>query len=145
MKKRLILPASIILLTFLYVRAGDDKNEVQATLRSVTVYRSGAEMVHNATASLKAGTTILVIDNISNSIDINSVQIKAPAAITILGFEFSNNYIVNQEKTPRMQLLEDSLQHVQENISRLDLSINNTAELLEVLRPTAILKANKMG
>ena len=61
--------------------------------KSVTVYRSGAEMVHNASAILKAGNNEIIIDNISNTIDSNSIQIKAPSSVTILGFEFSSNYI----------------------------------------------------
>ena len=105
------------------VHAGDERNEVQASLKSVTVYRSGAEMVHNASANLKAGINEVIVDNVSNSIDSNSIQIKAPSSVTILGFEFSSNYIVNATKSVHMQLLEDSLGHIQANVDKLDLLI----------------------
>lgn len=144
MKSKLIL---IIVITFSLVKvyAKDDKNQLQASLKSVTVYRSGAEMLHTVSATLKQGNSELIIDNLSNNIDVNSIQIKAPAAVTILGIEFSNNYIVNEEKTPRMQLLEDSLQHVQENIGRIDLSLNNNHELLEVLKANQDIKGEQTG
>src|ERR1044072_808550 len=121
--------------TFIFsVYANDERNEVQASLRSVTVYHSGAEMSHFASATLKAGNNEVIIDNISNNIDNNSIQIKAPSSVTILGFEFSSNYIVNTSKSARMQLLEDSLQRVEDVIDKLELSINNTKELLDVLK-----------
>lgn len=144
MRKRIILTTTIAFL-FFTVKATDDKNEIQANLRSVTVYRSGAEMIHNASATIKQGNSELVIDNLSNNIDINSVQIKVPSTVTILGIEFSNNYIVNAEKTPHMQLLEDSLQHIQESIGKLNLSVSNTTELLEVLKANRDIKGEQSG
>jgi hypothetical protein len=125
--------------------ANDERNEVQASLKSVTVYHSGAEMIHFASASLKAGNNEVIIDNISNSIDSNSIQIKAPSSVTILGFEFSSNYIVNTNKPARMLLLEDSLQHVQSAINKLNLSINNTKELLDVLKQNRDIKGEQTG
>jgi hypothetical protein len=125
--------------------ATDDRNEVQANLKSVTVYRSGAEMVHLASANLKAGSNEVIIDAISNNIDSNSIQIKAPSSVTILGFEFSSNYIVNSNTSARMQLLKDSLQHVQDAIDKLDLSIINTKELLDVLKQNRDIKGEQNG
>ncbi len=127
------------------IYANDDRNEVQANLKSVTVYHSGAEMIHFASANLKAGNNEVIIDNISNSIDSNSIQIKAPSSVTILGFEFSSNYIININKSPRMLLLEDSLEHIQSNIDKLDLSINNTKELLDVLKLNRDIKGEQNG
>ncbi len=125
--------------------ANDDRNEVQASLKSVTVYHSGAEMVHFASAILKAGSNEVIIDAISNNIDSNSIQIKAPSSVTILGFAFSSNYIVNTSKSARMQLLEDSLQHLQDAIDKFKLSIINTKELLDVLKQNRDIKGTQNG
>jgi hypothetical protein len=112
----------LYLIFFLFnVYANDERNEVQASLKSVTVYRSGVELVHNASAILRAGNNEVIIDNISNAIDSNSIQITAPSSVTVLGFEFSNNYMMSTGKSPRRQMLEDSLQHIKDNIGRLDL------------------------
>lgn len=144
MNSKLILTIAISF-SFLFGSAKDDKNQLQANLKFVTVYRSGAEMMHTVSATLKQGNNELIIDNLSNNIDINSLQIKAPAAVTILGMEFSSNYIVNEEKTPRMQLLEDSLQRVQDNIGKIDLSVNNNNELLEILKANQNIKGEQTG
>jgi hypothetical protein len=129
----------------LNVYANDDKNEVQSTLRSVTVYRLGAEMTHTFSVSLKAGQNQVLIDNISNAIDSSSVEIKAPSSVTILGFEFSNNYLINPVESPHILVLEDSLKHVQDNIDKLDLSIINTKELLDVLKMNRDIKGQENG
>lgn len=134
-----------ILLPVYTLFANDERSEIQATLRSVTVYRSGAEMIHNAAASLKAGNNEVIIDNISNNIDSNSIQIKAPATVTILGFEFSSNYMVNPGKSPRIILLEDSLQHIQDILDKLDQSINNIQEQLQVLQLNRDIKGEQTG
>jgi hypothetical protein len=102
-------------------------------------------MLHTVIATIKQGNSELIVDNLSNNIDVNSIQIKAPGAVTILGIEFSNNYIVHEEKTSRMQMFEDSLQHVQDNISKISLSVNNTTELLEVLKANRDIKGEQDG
>ncbi len=132
-------------LLFFTAYATDDRNEVQAILHSVTVYRSGAELTHTTTATLKAGNNELVIDNISNGIDSNSLQIKAPLSITILHWEFSKDYLVSNTVSQRQQALEDSLQKVQETIARFDAAISNTKELLEVLKLNRDIKGTQTG
>lgn len=144
MKQGIILTTAAIFFIF-STYAADDKNEIQASLRSVTVYRSGAEMIHNVSAILRQGNNELLVNNLSNNIDINSIQVKAPAAVTILGIEFSNNYTVTAEKTQHMLLLEDSLQRMQENISKINLSLNNNTELLEVLKANRNIKGEQNG
>ena len=78
------LPVGILFVSFLAV-AADDKYTVSAHLKSVTIYRSGAELTHDTKALLVQGNNELVIDGVSNGIDINSIQIKVPSAVTIAG------------------------------------------------------------
>ena len=63
--------------------ANDEKNTVTATLKTVTIFRSGAEMIHTAKASLERGNSELIIEGMSSYVDINSIQINCPASITI--------------------------------------------------------------
>ena len=132
-------------LLFLSHAFADDRNEVSATLKTVTVYRSGAEMMHTAAAQLKAGSNEVIIDNISYNIDSNSIQIKAPSSVTILHFEFSNNYLTNTTRTQRALMLDDSLQRLEDGIEKLDASIANTKELLEVLKLNRDIKGQQNG
>lgn len=144
MKSTLFLTLVQIIL-FFTAYAADDKNEIQANLKSVTVYRSGAEMMHTASTVLKQGNSELIIDNISNIVDVNSIQIKAPSTVTILSIEFSNNYLLQGEKTQRMQLLQDSLQRVQDEINHINVSVSNTTELIDVLKNNRSIKGEQNG
>jgi TonB-dependent SusC/RagA subfamily outer membrane receptor len=141
MKKMLVW----VFVAFAFAAKAEDKVTVPATLKTVTIYRSGAEMNHIASASLKPGNNELIIDNISNRIDINSIQVKAPAAVTIMGVEFSNNFLVSTEKTPRIKMLEDSLETVKNKISRIDLAISNTGQLIDVLNANRDIKGTQTG
>ncbi len=100
---RKFMMAALLILAAIAGRAGDEKNTVASTVKTVTVYRSGAELIHTATASIPKGSSELLIEGISNTIDINSLQINCPSTITILGVEFSNQYLVNENKTPSIK------------------------------------------
>src|SRR4051812_21308914 len=77
---------------------------IPSDLKTVTVYRSGAELVHNTSAQLQQGNAELVIEGISNTVDMNSIQINVPAAVTILSVEFGNNFLVLPEVSMRIKL-----------------------------------------
>lgn len=143
MKQLMLLACALLVIVF--TKAGDEKNKTNATLKSVKLYRSGAEMTHLASANLISGNNELTIDNISNAIDINSIQIKAPSSVTIAGIVFSNNYLQEPVKTPAIRMLEDSLKSVQTIIDQYNLSINNYTELLEVLRANKNIKGEQTG
>jgi len=125
--------------------AADDRNVVNAELKTVTVYKSGAELSHTTSATLKAGSNELIIENVSNALDINSIQIKAANEVTILGVEFNNNYITTADKTPRIKMLEDSIEKINQQINKQDLLINNDNDLLGVLKQNRDIKGTQNG
>jgi len=127
------------------VKANEEKNIVPSELKSVTVYKSGAEMVHTATATLQQGNNELIVDNISNQIDINSIQVKAASAVTVMGVEFSNNYLVPTQKSAHTKLLEDSVEHLQKEVEKLGISLANDKDLLGVLKINDNLKGTQTG
>ena len=141
--KRILLAVAI--LVGITAFGNDGRTIVNARLQSVTVYRSGAEMVHTATATLKQGSNELVIDQLGNQIDINSIQVKVSDGVTILGTEFGNNHLTNAVKTTRVQLLEDSLTSLNKNIEKVDLVVSNISQLQEVLKANRDIKGSQTG
>ncbi|MEP6674583.1 MAG: DUF4139 domain-containing protein [Ferruginibacter sp.] len=129
----------------LHSKAADDKNTVAADLQSATVYRSGAELIHTAKASLKQGNSELIIEGISSFIDANSIQINCPATVTILGVQFSNNYLQTEISTPVLKKLHDSVETINDEIEKMDVSITTTTELLTVLRSNQEIKGTQTG
>jgi uncharacterized protein (TIGR02231 family) len=141
--KQLLIAVSILVAITAF--ANDERTVVNAHLQSVTVYRSGAEMVHTATATLKEGSNELVIDQLGNSIDVNSIQVKVSDGITILGTEFSNNHLTSPVKTFRIKLLEDSLESLNKSLAKIDSSISIYQQLESVLNSNTDIKGAQTG
>ena len=116
----------LFLLFVLNSFAADEINTVGSSIKSVTVYRNGAELVHTAKANLKQGSNELSIEGISNSIDINSLQINCPSAITILGVEFSNQYLLSEVTSPAVKKIMDSVETVRAELEKINISLATT-------------------
>jgi TonB-dependent SusC/RagA subfamily outer membrane receptor len=143
MKHILTLLITISLATT--VRAGGDKNIVSSVLKSAMVYRVGAELTHTAKASLSQGNNELVIDNISNRIDINSLQIGSNGNVTILSVEFSTNFLRPEQKLPVVKKLEDSLDAVNDEITRVQVILKTDQELLDLLKANKEIRGDQTG
>lgn len=144
MLKQIITPAVFLFVSF-STFAGTEPLKVSSTLKSVTVYRSGAEMLHTANTQLVQGSNELIIENISNKIDINSIQVSCPAAVTIMGVEFSTNYLVLPVGNTRIQLLKDSSELVQKEIEKNNIQIATLTDLLAVLKTNNDIKGAQTG
>jgi hypothetical protein len=130
----------------LYAHAKNDEQlKATAKLTRVTVYRNGAEMVHNVNAQLAQGNNELMIENISNKIDINSVQVKSADAVTVQNIEFSNNYLPAEQPTKQELLWKDSLNSLQKELDKINMNLNNTIELQDVLHANKDIKGTQTG
>jgi len=134
--KRIVF-ALVLSLLAVVSHAGNDKTIVPSILKEATVYRVGAELVHIAKASLLPGTNELVIEGISNRLDINSIQIGTEGKLTILSLEFSTDYMKPLIKSALVKRLEDSLEQVNKEFAKVQVQIKTSRELLD------LLKANK--
>ncbi len=122
MKKVLVILCAIISINSF---ANDERNTVASELKTATVYKSGAELTHTAHANLQQGNNELVIDNIANQLDVNSIQIKTASAVTLMGIEFNNNYLIPVEKSQRVKVLEDSIERLQNKRNDLSNAFTN--------------------
>lgn len=135
----------LFLLFVLNSFAADEINTVGSSIKSVTVYRNGAELVHTAKANLKQGSNELSIEGISNSIDINSLQINCPSAITILGVEFSNQYLLSEVTSPAIKKIMDSVETVRAELEKINISLATTEDLMAVLKSNREIKGSQTG
>jgi TonB-dependent SusC/RagA subfamily outer membrane receptor len=135
----------ICIATGLFAWAGGDKNIVSSTLKSATVYRSGAELMHTAKAYLNQGNNELVIDNISNRIDVNSLQIGTSGAVTILSIEFATDFLRPEKKSATIKRLEDSLQITENELSHVQVTLKTDQELLDLLKANKEIRGDQTG
>ncbi|MFN8252254.1 MAG: DUF4139 domain-containing protein [Ferruginibacter sp.] len=142
MRKLLMLP---LVVSALFAFANNESPRVKADLDAVTVYRSGAELTHTAKVSLAKGNSELIISNLSNTLEINSVQIKSSDNVTIMGMEFGMDNLTEAVKSPRIKMLEDSLEKITDETDRLTLNESITADLLSVLKSNKEIKGSQTG
>lgn len=124
----LILPAAL---------AQADKPVFNAALKEATVYRGGAELVHQVKLHLEQGTQEILIDGISNRIDLPSLQVGTEGKATLLSVDFSTNYLVAGAKSALVKKLEDSSEKIQKDFEEIRVQQRTAQEMLE------LLKANK--
>jgi hypothetical protein len=135
----------VIIASSSLLNAADGRNAAPSVLKSVTIYRSGAELVHSASFVLKQGNNELIVNGISNQLDINSIQINCPAHVTIMSVEFSNNYLASPEVSQTVHVLQDSLRFLQDELDRIQVAITTATDLLEVLKVNRDLKGSQTG
>ena len=144
MKKVTLLLCFVLCINFAKATYGNG-NTVKATLNTVTVYRVGAEMNHQAKAQLINGNNELVIENISNALDANSLQVNCDGNVTVMGIEFSTDYLKEEIKSPYIQLLEDSVEKINRDLDRTKSAINIVNDLISVLKANKEIKGTQTG
>ena len=132
-RQPVLLATFFMAMSVLRAIAGDEQNIVSSTLRSATVYRSGAELVHTATAILKQGNNELVIGDISNNIDAASIQVGCSGNVTIMSVAFSTEYLKPESVSPLVSRLTDSVAALKRELARLDVLEKSDNELLDLL------------
>jgi TonB-dependent SusC/RagA subfamily outer membrane receptor len=135
--KQISFVAVLLFAIVLQAYSSGEKNTVPAVLKSATIYRSGAELTHTARVTLEQGNNELVIDGISNRINVNSLQIGNDGNVTIMSVEFSTDFLKPTQKSAVTKRLEDSLENVVRELTVVRTAIKTDEELLD------LLKANK--
>lgn len=90
----------------------------QASLESVTVYRLGAELNHKARINVPKGRSELVINNVANEMDENSIQIAAGTNVTIMSVTFEKNFLKEEQHSSAYWKLDDSLKVITRELTK---------------------------
>lgn len=100
----------------------------------VTVYLQGAMVKRTAHINLQHGNNEIILDGLSNSLDINSVRLESSSNITILSVNASTNYLNPDQKSSdetrlitNLDTLNLHLAHVKNDIE----SMNTEMEMLK--------------
>lgn len=107
-----------------------------AKVKAATVYFNAAEISQTASAVIPAGTSEIVIKNVASYLNESSVQIGAPANVTVLSVQFTNNYISEFEidyKSPAIKRVSDSITIVQKEIQKVNNAINSENKTMQLL------------
>jgi uncharacterized protein (TIGR02231 family) len=107
-----------------------------AKVKAATVYFNAAEISQTTTVNLPLGTSEIVIKNVAVNLNENSVQIGAPATLTVLSVQFTNDYVSEYEidlKSPALKKVKDSIVLVQKELLKLGNARNSETKTLVLL------------
>lgn len=107
-----------------------------AKVTAATVYYSNAELTQTTTVNLPAGTSEIVVKNVADYINENTVQIGAPDDLTVLSVQFTRDYISEyetDESSPVLKKVRDSIILVQKAIEKVSGEKYNESKTIELL------------
>lgn len=128
-----------ILLAFIMFSAGLYAQKpifVNAKTKSATVYFNSAEISQTTNALLPKGTSEIVVKNVADYLNENTVRVGVPASVTVLSVQFSNNYMSEfeiDEKNPAIKKVRDSINLVTAAIAKTENARDSEAKAIELL------------
>ncbi|MGX5817602.1 mucoidy inhibitor MuiA family protein [Chitinophaga lutea] len=132
-----LIPFGVCLLSLVNVCAQTKKINLSSTVSHVTVFTEGAQVERTATASIPAGTSILVFPNISPELEQQSIQVQGAGAFTILSVSRAKNYL-------RTQSPDEALRQVRAEQAAVMEKLNREANRMKVLtQEEAMLSKNQ--
>ncbi|MDP5027803.1 MAG: DUF4139 domain-containing protein [Flavobacterium sp.] len=108
-----------------------------AKIKSATIYSNSAELNHTAPVTLPSGTSEIVIKNVADYINENTIQIGAPANVTVLSVQFTRNFISEyeiDESNPVIKKVRDSIVLIEKEMGKIaneKVSYSKTIDLLD--------------
>jgi uncharacterized protein (TIGR02231 family) len=107
-----------------------------AKVKAATVYFNAAEISQTTNVNLPLGTSEIVIKNVAIDLNENSVQIGAPATVTVLSVQFTNDYVSEYEmdlKSPVLKRVKDSIILVQKELLKVGNAKNSENKTMVLL------------
>ena len=107
-----------------------------ARVKAATVYFNAAEITQSATVNLPSGTSEIVVKNVADYLNEGSVQIGAPATLTVLSVQFTTNYISEfepDETSPALKRVRDSITIVKKELEKTATLKASEFKILELL------------
>lgn len=109
---------------------------VTAKTKAATVYFNSAEISQTTSAVLPKGISEIVIKNVANNLNENTIQIGAASTITVLSVQFTDNYISEyelDETNPAIKKVRDSITLVKKELQKIRNIRDSEAKTIELL------------
>jgi len=107
-----------------------------AKVKAATVYFNSAELSQTTAVNLPVGTSEIVIKNVADYLNENTVQIGAPNSVTVLSVQFTQNYISEyeiDETNPIIKKVRDSIAWTQKEIKKVQIETYSNRQTIALL------------
>ncbi len=145
MKKSLLVATALLIA--LRVAAGDETpQKVEAPIKSVIIYLTGAEVTHRKKVTLEAGRNMLVFTGLSSKLISKSIQFTAGSSVSILSISDRIDYLSSQQRAEnRGRQLSDSLTGSGDKVTQLQYDIQAYTEEKALLQANQELSGKDKG
>jgi uncharacterized protein (TIGR02231 family) len=136
----------LLLLTSLiasFVQAADIT--VKPQTKEVLVYLQNAQINAVAEVNLVPGMYNIVLEDLSQFLDENSLQIKGDADFTILSVVTKKNYLGDEKKDPKLKTLEDSIEVMSNKLYAVKNQIDALNEELAMIKSNQSITGDNIG
>ncbi len=119
-----------------------------AKVKAATVYFNAAELQQTTSVNLPVGTSEIVIKNVADYLNENTVQIGAPSSVTVLSVQFTQNYISEyeiDESNPAIKKVRDSITLVQKEIKKVQIDVYSHQQTIGLLDNNQIVAGANTG
>ncbi|AWO00595.1 hypothetical protein DLD77_02215 [Chitinophaga alhagiae] len=121
------------------------KVTVNSSIEHVTVFTQGAQVQRSATASIPAGTAILVFPDISPELEEKSIQVQGQGAFTILSVARDRNYLQPQTQQADIRQLQQQEEGLQEKLQRENNKLKVFTQEEEMLSKNQEIRGTSTG
>ena len=107
-----------------------------AKVKAATVYFNAAELSQTTAVNLPVGTSEIVIKNVADYLNENTVQIGAPNSVTVLSVQFTQNYISEyeiDETNPMIKKVRDSITWTEKEIKKVQIETYSNQQTIALL------------
>ncbi len=107
-----------------------------AKATGATVYFNSAELSQSMSVFLPKGTSEIVVKNVADYLNENTIQVGAPSSITVLSVQFTDNYISEfevDESNPVIKKVRDSITYLQKEVNKINIEKVSDSKTIEIL------------
>ncbi len=131
--KNILFPAAII---FSITANAQKPVFTQAQIQSARVYNNAAELKHKASTQISNGTSEIVITNVANYLNENTVQIGVPKHVTVMSVQFTNAYVEeydNNQDSPLVKPVKEEIKKKETELKTLQNQLTAERKSVELL------------
>lgn len=119
-----------------------------AKVKAATVYFNSAELAQTASVQLVKGSNEIVVKNVADYLQENTLQIGMPKNVTVLSAQFTQNYISEyeiDETSPQTKRVRDSVNLVQKEIYKIQNEKTNLQMTIQLLDKNQQVSGSESG
>jgi len=104
-----------------------------AKMKSATVYFHSAELTQTASVALARGTNEIVVKNVADRLEENTVKISMPPHATVLSAQYTHDYLSEYETSAETKKVRESIDAVKKSILNLQTERETLKKSVELL------------